>query len=83
METRELSAAEAGTAAKALVALGLAASMREARRKIAEGALRLYAEPAGEPSEIRDPDEDLSIARSATRSSCAWGAASFARVWKR
>ena len=60
METRELSAAEAGTAAKALVALGLAASMREARRKIAEGALRLYAEPAGEPSEVRDPDQDLS-----------------------
>jgi len=60
LETRELSAAEAGTAAKALVALGLAASMREARRKIAEGALRLYAEPAGEPTEIRDPDLDLS-----------------------
>jgi len=60
LETRELSAAEAGTAAKALVALGLAASMREARRKIAEGALRLYAEPAGEPTEIRDPDLVLS-----------------------
>jgi tyrosyl-tRNA synthetase len=60
VETRELSAGEAGTASKALVALGLASSMREARRKIAEGALRLYAEPAGEPSEVRDPDEDLS-----------------------
>jgi tyrosyl-tRNA synthetase len=59
VETREL-AADSAAAAKALVALGLAASMREARRKIAEGALRVYADPAGEPREIRDPDEDLS-----------------------
>ena len=59
LETIELSSADAGTAAKALVAAGLSASMREARRKIAEGALKVYAGAAGEPRELRDPDENL------------------------
>ena len=31
--------------------------MREARRKIAEGALRVYAEASAEPREVRDPEE--------------------------
>ena len=38
--------------------------MREARRKIAEGALKLYAE-GDAPREVRDPDEDLSAAGNA------------------
>ena len=59
LETRELSA-EGGAAAKTLVALGWASSMREARRKIAEGALKSYPDGAGEPLDLRDPDEDLS-----------------------
>jgi len=59
VETRELPAAGGGAAAKTLVALGLASSMREARRKIAEGALKVYAEGSNEPREIRDPDENL------------------------
>ena len=42
VETRELPP-ESASAARALVALDLAASMREARRKIAEGALKVYA----------------------------------------
>ncbi len=33
--------------------------MREARRKIAEGALKVYADGAAEPREVRDPDEKL------------------------
>ena len=59
VETRSLPAADGGLAAKTLVALGLSASMREARRKIAEGALKFYAVGAGEPRELRDPDEKL------------------------
>ena len=62
VETRDLSAPESGAAARALVALGLATSMREARRKIAEGALKLYADASQAPREIRDPDEDLAAA---------------------
>ena len=58
IETREASAAENGTAARALVAVGLAASMREARRKIAEGALSVYG-TGGEAREVRDPEERL------------------------
>ena len=61
VETRSLPAASGG-AAKAIVALGLAASMREARRKIAEGALKLYAGGTNEPRDVRDPEEDLSAA---------------------
>jgi tyrosyl-tRNA synthetase len=60
--TQALPAADGGPAAKTLVALGLAASMREARRKIAEGALKLYAEGATGPREVRDPDEGLAAA---------------------
>jgi tyrosyl-tRNA synthetase len=48
-------------AARALVAVGLCGSMREARRKIAEGALRIY-DSAGAAREIRDPDERLDTA---------------------
>jgi tyrosyl-tRNA synthetase len=59
VETREVSAEGGGPAAKALVALGLCASMREARRKIAEGALKVYGEGASEPREVRDPEESL------------------------
>ena len=59
VETRSLPAADGGPAAKTLVALGLSASMREARRKIAEGALKFYAAGAVEPRELRDPDERL------------------------
>ncbi|HSE63726.1 MAG TPA: tyrosine--tRNA ligase [Thermoanaerobaculia bacterium] len=59
IETREAAAAIDGTAARALVAVGLASSMREARRKIAEGALRVYGSQ-GEPREVCDPDERLS-----------------------
>ncbi len=58
VETRELSA-EFAPAAKTLSALGLSASMREARRKIAEGALKVYGEGAAEPREVRDPEESL------------------------
>jgi tyrosyl-tRNA synthetase len=62
VETRALPAADGGPAAKTLVALGLAPSMREARRKIAEGALKLYADGAAQPREVRDPDEGLAAA---------------------
>lgn len=60
VETRSLPVTGAAPAAKTLVALGLAASMREARRKIAEGALRVYVDGTDAPREIRDPEEDLS-----------------------
>jgi len=58
IETREAPAGTDGTAARALVAVGLCGSMREARRKIAEGALRVYG-PGGAAREVRDPDERL------------------------
>jgi tyrosyl-tRNA synthetase len=64
VETRELPAEGGAPAARTLVALQLSASMREARRKIAEGALKLYAEGAA-PREVRDPDEDLTAAGNA------------------
>jgi tyrosyl-tRNA synthetase len=56
VETLALEGTDGGAAAKTLVALGLCASMREARRKIAEGALKVYAEGSSEPREVRDPD---------------------------
>src|SRR5262249_31850178 len=60
VETREVSAEGGAPAAKTLVAIGLAASMREARRKIDEGALRVYGpSKESEPREIRDPEENL------------------------
>jgi tyrosyl-tRNA synthetase len=50
-------------AAKVLVEVGLAASMREARRKIAEGALTVYPEGSDHPQptsrEVRDPNEKI------------------------
>ena len=59
VETRELSAEGGAPAAKTLVALGLAASMREARRKIDEGALKVYADGTGQPRDVRNPEESL------------------------
>jgi tyrosyl-tRNA synthetase len=56
IETREASSAHDGNAARALVAVGLCSSMREARRKIAEGALRAY-DSGGAARDVRDPDE--------------------------
>ncbi len=59
VETRELSAEGGGPAAKTLVALGLCPSMRDARRKLEEGALKIYADGSAEPREVRDPEERL------------------------
>ena len=58
IETREAAADTDGTAARALVAVKLASSMREARRKIAEGALDVYGAD-GAPREVRNPEERL------------------------
>jgi tyrosyl-tRNA synthetase len=63
IETTELPAAEP-SAARVLVAARLAASMREARRKIAEGALSVYE--ASVPRVVRDPEERLDTSRAAT-----------------
>ena len=63
IETTELPAAEP-SAARVLVAARLAASMREARRKIAEGALSVY--DASEPRVVKDPEERLDTSRAAT-----------------
>ncbi len=60
IETKELPAAEV-SAARVLVAAGLAASMREARRKVAEGALALYE--SGQARIVRDPEERLDASR--------------------
>jgi tyrosyl-tRNA synthetase len=60
VEIQEVSAEGGAPAARTLVAAGLASSMREARRKIDEGALRVYASASpGEPREVRDPEEKL------------------------
>jgi tyrosyl-tRNA synthetase len=61
LETRSVpdSARDWG-AARVLVEVGLASSMREARRKIAEGALHVYQ--SGQPdsaSAVREPDEKV------------------------
>ena len=63
IEESELPAAEP-SAARVLVAVGLAASMREARRKIAEGALSIYE--AGQPRVVKDPEERLGTSREVT-----------------
>jgi tyrosyl-tRNA synthetase len=63
IETTELPAAEP-SAARVLVAARLAASMREARRKIDEGALSVY--DASEPRVVKDPEERLDTSRAAT-----------------
>ena len=58
IESREADPEASGAAARLLVAVGLSGSMREARRKIAEGALEVHP-ASGEPREVRDPDERL------------------------
>jgi tyrosyl-tRNA synthetase len=67
IETHEISAAEPG-AARVLVATGLASSMREARRKVAEGALQLYDEASMNaeqpPRVLRDPEARLATSGS-------------------
>jgi tyrosyl-tRNA synthetase len=63
IEKTELPADET-SAARVLVAAGLAASIREARRKIAEGALAVYE--AGQPRVVRDPEELLDLSRDVT-----------------
>ena len=60
IETSEISPAEPA-AARVLVALNLAASMREARRKVAEGALSVYE--AGQPRTVKNPDEPFDVSR--------------------
>ena len=60
IETSEISPAEPA-AARVLVALNLAASMREARRKVAEGALSVYE--AGQPRTVKNPDEAFDVSR--------------------
>ena len=62
IETTELPATET-SAARVLVAAGLAASMREARRKIVEGAFTLYE--SGQPRVVRDPDETFDTSSNA------------------
>jgi tyrosyl-tRNA synthetase len=63
LETSELPPEEP-SAARVLVAAGLSASMREARRKIAEGALAVYE--GGKPRAVKDPDERLDTSRDTT-----------------
>lgn len=60
IDVTELSPADPASG-RVLVAAGLSASMREARRKIAEGALSLYDGP--EPRTVRDPDERFDTSR--------------------
>jgi tyrosyl-tRNA synthetase len=60
IEATELSPAEPA-AGRVLVAAGLAGSMREARRKIAEGALSIYE--GALPRTVKDPDERLDTSR--------------------
>jgi tyrosyl-tRNA synthetase len=63
IEATELSPADP-SAGRVLVAAGLAGSMREARRKIAEGALSVYE--GTEPHVLKDPDERLDTSRTTT-----------------
>jgi tyrosyl-tRNA synthetase len=60
IEATELSPSEPA-AGRVLVAAGLAGSMREARRKIAEGALSVYE--GALPLTVKDPDESLDTSR--------------------
>jgi tyrosyl-tRNA synthetase len=57
-------APEESSAARTLVASGLASSMREARRKIAEGALSVFE--GSQPRVVRDPEERFDTTRSTT-----------------
>jgi tyrosyl-tRNA synthetase len=63
IETTELSQEEP-SAARVLVAAGLAGSMREARRKIAEGALSVYG--GTDARSVKDPEETLDTSRDVT-----------------
>jgi len=63
IETSELSPDEP-SAARVLVAAGLSASMREARRKVAEGALAVYE--GGKPRAVKDPEERLDTSTATT-----------------
>jgi tyrosyl-tRNA synthetase len=60
IESASVSPDDAG-AARTLVAAGLAASMREARRKIAEGALASYE--SASPRPVTDPEERFDTSR--------------------
>ena len=62
-------------AATVLVRTGLAESMREARRKIAEGALTVYA--SGEERVVHDPNEKILAGESACCASAGGLCASF------
>ena len=57
-------APEESSAARTLVASGLATSMREARRKIAEGALSVFE--GSQPRIVRDSEERFDTTRSTT-----------------
>ena len=55
---------EESSAARTLVASGLASSMRDARRKIAEGALSVFE--GNQPRVVRDAEERFDTSRSTT-----------------
>jgi tyrosyl-tRNA synthetase len=63
METVHLSPA-APSLTSVLVSAGLSASMREARRKIAEGAVAIFE--SGQPRVLRDPEERLGTSGNVT-----------------
>jgi tyrosyl-tRNA synthetase len=63
METVELSLSSS-MLANALVAAGLSASMREARRKIAEGAVAVFE--GGQPRIVKNPEERLATSGNVT-----------------
>ena len=63
MEAVELSASSS-MLANALVAAGLSASMREARRKIAEGAVAVFE--GGQPRVVKNPEERLATSGNVT-----------------
>ncbi|HTD52385.1 MAG TPA: hypothetical protein VK780_05120, partial [Thermoanaerobaculia bacterium] len=63
METVELSPSSS-TLANALVAAKLSASMREARRKIAEGAVAVFE--GGQPRVVKNPEERLATSSNVT-----------------
>src|SRR5262249_56025894 len=55
---------EASALGHALVAAKLCASMREARRKIAEGAVAIFE--SGQPRVLKNPDERLPLSGTVT-----------------
>ena len=63
IETAEVSP-EANALGHVLVAAKLCASMREARRKIAEGAVAIFE--SGQPRVLKNPDETLPLSGSVT-----------------